>query len=94
VLPGAPDVRGKSAAEAKVMREDRPMQLPQWRRGPDTDFAVENLVQQTVGGKCLGLPSTPIERDHALRTQTLPQWIRTDQFVQLADREIVPAETE
>src|SRR5205085_12634652 len=42
--------------------------------------------------ECLGLPSRPVEREHQLRTKSLPQRVLLDERLELADERPMPTE--
>ena len=81
-------VRGRAAVaavEARVLPQDRAVQLAEGRARLDPELVHERAASVLVGLERLRLPAGAIEREHQLRAQTLAQRILGDERLQLAD---------
>ena len=68
------------------------MQPLQRLAGVDAELAGEQFADPPVGGERVGLPAAPVQRQHELAVQPLPQRVPGHQLLQLGDERVVPAE--
>ena len=74
-----------------VVREDGHVQPPQRLPGVDAEFAGEQVADPPVGGQRLRLSAAPVQRQHELAVQPLPQRMVGDQPLQFSGQRVVPA---
>ena len=67
------------------------MQVLQRFPGVDTELTGEQVTRPPVGGERFGLPAAPVQRQHELAVQPLPQRILVGQLLQLGGERVVPA---
>ena len=70
------------------------MQHPQLIAGLDAELVDEHPPRRRERVERLRLAVGAIEREHQLRAQSLPQWVRRDQTLELANQLAVTAERE
>ena len=68
------------------------MQPPQRLPGVDAELAGEQVADMAVGGQRVGLPAAPVQRQHELAVQPLPQRMVGGQLLQLGGERVVPAQ--
>ena len=70
------------------------MQPSQLLTGLDAELTDEDATRVGERGQRLALPPAPVQRQHQLPAEPLPERVRPDQLGQLADRLGRPAELE
>ena len=73
------------------MGEHSGVQALQGLAGVDAELIGEQVAGPAVGGQRLGLPVAPVQRQHQLAVQPLPQRMLGGQLLQLGGERIVPA---
>lgn len=76
------------------MTQNRPLELPQRRRGLDPELLTERAPAFAVDGERVGLAPAPVERDHQLASQPLAERMIRDQLAKLTDEVAVTTEGE
>src|SRR6185312_4571802 len=59
--------------ERRVVGQDGPVQVLQRFPGVDAELTGEQVTGPPVGGQRFGLPAAPVQRQHELAVQPLPQ---------------------
>ena len=77
-----------------MMLQHRVLHALQLRPRHDAELLIEQTAGRLVGGQCVGLPPAPVEGDHELGPQPLPQRVLLYQFGELAHQVGVHAEGE
>ena len=68
------------------------MQAPQRFPGVDAELVGEQIADPPVGGERFGLPAAPVQRQHELDVQPLPQRMLAGQLLQLGGDRVGPAQ--
>ena len=74
------------------MGEHRGVSALQGLAGVDAELAGQQVAGPAVGGQRVGLPAAPVQRQHQLAVQPLPQRMVPDQPVQLGGQRVMPAQ--
>ena len=80
--------------ERGIMAQDRPLQLAQRLPGLDPELVDEDTARLLVRLESLGLAAAAVERDHVLSAESLPQWMRRDEALEVADHGGVSPQSE
>ena len=78
--------------ERRVLGEHGGVQAPQRLPGIDAELAGEQVADPPVGGQRVGLPPAPVQRQHELAVQPLPQGVPGGQLLQLGAERVVLAQ--
>ena len=81
-------------AERGILGEHRLLEPPQRRPRLDPQLADQTLARVAVGGQCLGLAARPVQREHLLGVQPLPQRVLGGERLELDDDLVVAAKEE
>ena len=82
------------ADERPLLAQDRAVERLELRAGFDPELLDERAARVAVRGERIGLPSRPVEREHQLRAQPLPQRMPRDERLQLGHEVGVDPELE
>ena len=74
----------RAAVESRILHEDRLVKLAEPTAGFDAELLDERPSRYLVGLERLGLAPGPVEAEHQLAEQTLPQRVLLHQPLQLA----------
>ena len=78
--------------EGRVVCQHRCVQSLQRLARVDAELVGQQIADPPVGGQRVGLPAAPVQRQHELAVQLLPQRMPGDQLLQLGGDRVVPAE--
>ena len=78
--------------QCRVVGEHGGVQALQRLAGIDAELPGEQVADPPVGGQRVGLPAAPVQRQHELAVQPLPQRMPGDQLLQLGGQRVVPAQ--
>ena len=84
---------GSDVVERGVLAENRLLELSQLSRRLDPELTDEDATGLPVRVERVGLAAGAVEREHELPAQTLPQWVRGDKALELADEPAVASES-
>jgi hypothetical protein len=84
--------RRQRQVEARVLPEDQPLELAERRRRLDAELVGEQAPRLLVRDERVRLPARPVEREHLLPPQPLPERLSCDERLELADEIAVPPE--
>ena len=84
--------RRRLRGERRVLLQDPALELTQTLRGLDAELVVELLPERLVRVERLGLAARPVERQHQLLPQPLPQGVARGERVELGNEHRMPAE--
>jgi hypothetical protein len=90
----SPDV-GRGCAvgrEGRLLAQDPARELPQLRRRLDPELVDEQPSALVVETDRLRLPASPVEGEHQLRPELLPQGMCANELLELADERPVRSE--
>ncbi len=85
---------GRRRRERLVLLEDRPLEPAQLLTGLEPELLVEQPAAGLIDGERVRLAPAPVEGDHQLAAEALPQRMPADEPLQLRDELGVPAELE
>ena len=71
------------SVQGRIVTKDRAFELLQRGARLEPELVHEPRPRGPVDGKCVRLPSTPVEREHQQRGWTLPQRVLSDERLQL-----------
>ena len=77
---------GRSAVSAGSCASDHPLEPPQLGTRLDPELIDDQLAPGAHRLERLGLPAGPVQRDHQLAAQLLPQRVLSHQATQIADQ--------
>ena len=92
--PGSPWARPGRDARARVLLEDRPLEVTADPAGLDPELLDERAAGVPVGLQRVGLPAGAVERQHQLPARPLAQRVLGDERLELRDQLGVAAERE
>ena len=78
--------------QRRVLGQHGCVQAPQRLAGVDAELTREQVADPPVGGQRVALPAAPVQRQHQLAVQPLPQRMLCGQLVQLGGQRVVPAQ--
>ena len=84
--------RRRLRGERRVLLQDPALELTQMLRGLDAELVGELLPERLVRVERLGLAARPVERQHQLLPQPLPQGVARGERVELGNEHRMPAE--
>ncbi len=78
--------RRRARVEPRVLSQDGLLELAQGGAWGDPDLRDQHPMRLAVCVEGLGLPSSPVEREHALGVEALLQGVLGEQRLEAADR--------
>ena len=75
--------RLRDADERPLLTQDRPVERLELRTGLDPELVDERAARVAVRRERIGLSARPVEREHQLRAEPLPQRMPRDEQLQL-----------
>ena len=91
--PRRPGAR-RQDPERRVLREDRPLELPQRLARLDPELVDERLARALIDRERVRLPAGAVERQHQLSPEPLAHGLLDDEALELRDELAVPGERE
>ena len=78
--------------QRRVLGEHRGVQPPHRLARVDAELTGQQVADPSVGGQRVGLQAGPVQRQHELAVQPLPQRMLRGQLLQLGGQRVVPAQ--